>query len=89
MSFQQSYERNGAGNSGAIVFYCICLQPAIKGAGGDRCHWIASNIFYGREERKLAKYVVKRVLLAVVTMFLICFITFFTMNAIHGGPFNG
>ena len=37
----------------------------------------------------MAKYVVKRVLLAVVTMFLICFITFFTMNAIPGGPFNG
>ena len=31
----------------------------------------------------------KRVLLAVVTMFLICFITFFAMNAIPGGPFNG
>ncbi len=37
----------------------------------------------------MAKYVVKRVLLAVVTMFLICFITFFAMNAIPGGPFNG
>lgn len=39
--------------------------------------------------KKLAKYVVKRVLLAVVAMFLICFITFFAMNAIPGGPFNG
>ena len=37
----------------------------------------------------MAKYVVKRVLLAVVTMFLICFITFCAMNAIPGGPFNG
>lgn len=37
----------------------------------------------------MAKYVVKRVLLAVVAMFLICFITFFAMNAIPGGPFNG
>ena len=49
----------------------------------------AANQNQGREERKLAKYVVKRVLLAVVTMFLICFITFFAMNAIPGGPFNG
>lgn len=48
-----------------------------------------ANQNQGREERKLAKYVVKRVLLAVVTMFLICFITFFAMNAIPGGPFNG
>ncbi len=45
--------------------------------------------FFTREEKELAKYVVKRVLLAIVTMFLICFITFFTMNAVPGGPFNG
>ena len=38
---------------------------------------------------KVAKYVVKRVLLAIVTLFLVCFITFFAMNAIPGGPFNG
>jgi len=37
----------------------------------------------------VAKYIVKRVLLAVVTMFLVCFITFFMMNAVPGGPFNG
>ncbi|MCI6756371.1 MAG: ABC transporter permease [Lachnospiraceae bacterium] len=37
----------------------------------------------------MAKYIVKRVLLAVVTMFLVCFITFFMMNAVPGGPFNG
>lgn len=35
------------------------------------------------------KYVVKRVLLALVTIFLVCLITFFAMNAIPGGPFNG
>ena len=38
---------------------------------------------------KVAKYIVKRVLLSVVTLFLVCFITFFAMNAIPGGPFNG
>ena len=36
----------------------------------------------------MAKYVVKRVLLAFVTVFIICAITFFAMNAIPGGPFN-
>lgn len=37
----------------------------------------------------MTKYIVKRIFLALVSMFLICFITFFTMNAIPGGPFNG
>lgn len=37
----------------------------------------------------MAKYVVKRVLLAIVTVFIICAITFFAMNAIPGGPFDG
>ena len=37
----------------------------------------------------LAKYVVKRVALAIVTVFIICAITFFSMNAIPGGPFEG
>lgn len=36
----------------------------------------------------MAKYVVKRVLLAIVTVFVICAITFFAMNAIPGGPFE-
>ncbi len=33
------------------------------------------------------KYTIKRVLLAIVTVFIISVITFFTMNAIPGGPF--
>lgn len=37
----------------------------------------------------MGKYIVKRVILAVITMFLVCFITFFAMNAVPGGPFNG
>lgn len=37
----------------------------------------------------MAKYIVKRVILAIITLFLVCFITFFLMNAIPGGPFNG
>lgn len=36
----------------------------------------------------MAKYFVKRVLLAIATVFIISAITFFTMNAIPGGPFN-
>ena len=37
----------------------------------------------------MTKYVGKRVVLAVVTLFIVCAITFFTMNAIPGGPFDG
>ena len=36
----------------------------------------------------MGKYVVKRLLLAVLTVFIICFITFFLMHAVPGGPFN-
>lgn len=36
----------------------------------------------------MAKYVGKRILLAIVTVFIICAITFFAMNAIPGGPFE-
>ncbi|HZK41993.1 MAG TPA: ABC transporter permease, partial [Clostridia bacterium] len=34
------------------------------------------------------RYVVKRVLLAIVTIFVVIAITFFAMNAIPGGPFD-
>ena len=37
----------------------------------------------------MAKYVTKRVLLAIATVFIVCGITFFSMNAIPGGPFDG
>jgi len=36
----------------------------------------------------LTKYVIKRVIMAIVTIFIISAITFFAMNAIPGGPFN-
>lgn len=36
----------------------------------------------------MGKYVIKRLLLAVVTVLIICAITFFTMHAVPGGPFN-
>ena len=36
----------------------------------------------------MTRYVVKRVLLAIVTVLVISMITFFAMNAIPGGPFN-
>ena len=36
----------------------------------------------------MARYVVKRLILAVVTIFIVCAITCFAMNAIPGGPFN-
>ncbi len=36
----------------------------------------------------MARYFVKRILLAVFTILIICAITFFTMHAVPGGPFN-
>ena len=36
----------------------------------------------------MGRYVVKRLLLAVLTVVIICAITFFTMHAVPGGPFN-
>ena len=36
----------------------------------------------------MGKYVVKRILLAILTVIIICAITFFTMHAVPGGPFN-
>lgn len=36
----------------------------------------------------MARYIIKRIILAVITVLLICIITFFLMNAIPGGPFN-
>lgn len=37
----------------------------------------------------MRKYIIKRILLAIFTVFLICALTFFLMNAIPGGPFTG
>lgn len=45
------------------------------------------ELFYERSDNVL-KYVIKRVLLAILTIFIICTVTFFTMHAIPGGPFN-
>ena len=36
----------------------------------------------------MARYIIKRILLAIATIFIICFITFFLMHAVPGGPFN-
>lgn len=36
----------------------------------------------------MLRYVLKRIGLAILTVFLICLITFFLMNAVPGGPFN-
>ena len=36
----------------------------------------------------MGKYIVKRIILAILTIFVISLITFFSMNAIPGGPFN-
>ena len=36
----------------------------------------------------MARYVIKRLVLAVITVLIICAVTFFAMHAIPGGPFN-
>lgn len=36
----------------------------------------------------MLKYIIKRILLALLTVFIICVITFFVMHAVPGGPFN-
>ena len=36
----------------------------------------------------MTRYVLKRVLLAIVTIIIVSLITFFAMNAVPGGPFN-
>lgn len=50
-----------------------------------------SVISFGKEKdmsSKTLSYIIKRILLAVLTVFIICAITFFVMHAIPGGPFN-
>ena len=47
------------------------------------------NILRRKGVLQLLKYVVKRVFLAIITLLIICAITFFAMNAIPGGPFDG
>ena len=37
---------------------------------------------------KTALYIVKRILLAILTVFLVITITFFVMHAVPGGPFT-
>ena len=36
----------------------------------------------------MLKYIIKRILLALLTILIICLITFFVMHAVPGGPFN-
>ncbi|MDO5702772.1 MAG: ABC transporter permease [Lachnospiraceae bacterium] len=36
----------------------------------------------------MSKYLIKRILLAILSVLIICMITFFAMNAVPGGPFN-
>lgn len=36
----------------------------------------------------MAKYIIKRVLFAILTIFIVSLITFFVMNLVPGGPFN-
>ena len=46
---------------------------------------IAGSLFFSNDT---GRYICKRILLALVTVFIIAAITFFSMNAIPGGPFS-
>ena len=61
----------------------IAGYPAISFSGGKR-----GKLQKEKGERDLGKYIIKRILLAVMTVLIICAITFFTMHAVPGGPFN-
>lgn len=50
---------------------------------------VMEKIIKEKECIQLAKYITKRVFLAVATIFIVCGITFFAMNMIPGGPFDG
>ena len=41
-----------------------------------------------RGETVLAKYIVKRILIAILTVFVVATLTFFLMNAVPGGPYE-
>lgn len=43
---------------------------------------------YIKEATDVTRYVIKRILLALLTILIICAITFFAMHAVPGGPFN-
>lgn len=49
--------------------------------------WYTNGIENKGEVQGMLKYSIKRILLAIVTVFIIAAITFFAMNAIPGGPF--
>ncbi len=60
-------------------------QSAVAGrpACSNPRHILMKGVF-----QIMTRYVVKRILLAIVSVLVICAITFFAMNAIPGGPFN-
>lgn len=43
---------------------------------------------YIKEATDVTRYIIKRILLALLTILIICAITFFAMHAVPGGPFN-
>ena len=57
---------------------CTLREPRMQ-AGKDNKQKGVKNV---------GRYIVKRILLAILTVLIICAITFFVMNAIPGGPFN-
>ncbi len=71
-----------------IVFAAGCfLLPVLseKILLGVLLVLIAGTLFFTDDT---GRYICKRIILALVTVFIIAAITFFSMNAIPGGPFS-
>lgn len=76
----------------------VILQVTGKGAGEVGaallfvygCNFIDYRLFTRQKDRgeKVSKYIVKRILLAILSVVIVSAITFFVMNLIPGGPFN-
>ncbi len=70
----------------ALIVGCILLPlPSEKILCAVVVVLIAGALFFRNDT---GRYVCKRVLLALLTVFIIAAITFFSMNAIPGGPFS-
>jgi oligopeptide transport system permease protein len=59
-----------------------------KSLSFDKAKQVSIYNIRKKGEGDVIKYILKRILLAVLTVFIICAITFFSMHAVPGGPFN-
>jgi oligopeptide transport system permease protein len=58
-----------------------------KSLSFDKAKQVSIHNITKKGEGDVIKYILKRILLAVLTVFIICAITFFSMHPVPGGPF--